>query len=175
MSRTRRQHRRAVAATVIIVTALWRTATPGAEPPPAPASTPAAAAVPFWQAPALPSAVIHGGAIPPGWQPQAVPYQGTGPDGRPLTMYFAPTYVFTYQAGPPVGGASPVARPQAWAAPPPGGGWNYRTSGAQPVPLTLSPNLPRAAPTANLSPAAASVSGGTLSGPPAVPPAVGLP
>ena len=57
---------------------------------------------PYWQAPALPSAVIQGGAIPTGWTPQAVPYQGVGPDGRPLTMYYSPTYVFTYQIGPPV-------------------------------------------------------------------------
>jgi len=65
---------------------------------------------PYWQAPALPSAVIQCGAIPTGWTPQAVPYQGVGPDGRPLTMYYSPTYVFTYQIGPPViaAAAAPV-------------------------------------------------------------------
>jgi len=105
---------------------------------------PAAAAIPFWQAPALPTAVIQGGPIPPGWQPQAVPYQGLGPDGRPITMYFAPTYVFTYQAGPPVLAQPAVNRPQA-RVPPQAipaattGGWNYATSGAAPVAAGLPP------------------------------------
>jgi len=66
------------------------------------ANGPPAAGVPYWQAPALPKAVIQGGTIPPGWQPQPIPYQGIGPDGRVITQYFAPTYTFTYQAGPPV-------------------------------------------------------------------------
>lgn len=112
-----------------------------AEPATAAGPTPSTmAAVPYWQAPALPAAVIQGGPIPPGWQPQAVPYQGIGPDGRPLTMYFAPTYVFTYQSGPPVAVPPAVARPQAWGATPAAtGGWNYSTSGAQPVPVTLPP------------------------------------
>ncbi|MCE9630843.1 MAG: thermonuclease family protein [Planctomycetia bacterium] len=98
-------------------------------------------AIPFWQAPATPQAVVQGGAIPPGWQPQAVPYQGIGPDGRPMTMYIAPTYVFTYQSGPPVLAAPTVNRSQAYGAPqqpyPPG--WNFATSGAQPVTPTLPP------------------------------------
>ncbi len=63
---------------------------------------PAAAGLPAWQVPALPAAVIQGGTIPPGWQPQPIPYQGIGPDGRVMTQYFAPTYTFTFQAGPPV-------------------------------------------------------------------------
>jgi endonuclease YncB( thermonuclease family) len=67
--------------------------------PAAAAASPAAA---YWQAPPLPAAVIQGGTIPPGWQPQAIPYQGVGPDGRVITQYFAPTYTFTYQVGPPV-------------------------------------------------------------------------
>ena len=58
--------------------------------------------LPYWQAPALPAAVIQGGTIPTGWTPQAVPYQGIGPDGRAMTMYYSPTYVFTYTIGPPV-------------------------------------------------------------------------
>lgn len=105
----------------------------GLPPPPA-----------YWQAPPLPQAVIQGGAIPPGWQPQAVPYQGLGPDGRPITMYFAPTYVFTYQAGPPSPAIPQGGRRQGWgragaAAPPMGGGWNYATSGVAPAQTTLPP------------------------------------
>ena len=104
--------------------------------------------VPYWQAAALPAAVIQGGAIPPGWTPQAVPYQGVGPDGRPVTMFYAPTYVFTYQIGPPViaaavaPGASRVNRRQAMnAAPTPATmqGWNYQTQGAPPAAYTLPP------------------------------------
>lgn len=106
-------------------------------------TAPAATAVPYWQAPALPSAVIQGGAIPAGWQPQAVPYQGVGPDGRPMTMYFAPTYVFTYQSGPPVLAAPPVNRrvPPATPTYAPYGayGWNYQSQGAPAVPVTLPP------------------------------------
>ena len=47
-------------------------------PPPAlaPSTTPTGGAIPYWQAPALPTAVIQGGAIPAGWTPQPVPYQG---------------------------------------------------------------------------------------------------
>jgi len=105
---------------------------------------------PYWQAPALPSAVIQGGAIPTGWTPQAVPYQGVGPDGRPLTMYYSPTYVFTYQIGPPVIAAaaapmpntSQVNRRQAMpmgAQPASMQGWNYQTQGAPPATYTLPP------------------------------------
>jgi endonuclease YncB( thermonuclease family) len=100
----------------------------------------APAAVPVWQATALPTAVIQGGAIPPGWQPQAVPYQGIGPDGRPMTMYVAPTYVFTYQSGPPVLAVPTVNRGPARAAPQASpAGWNYATSGAPPVNTALPP------------------------------------
>ena len=99
-----------------------------------------AVAMPYWQAPATPQAVIQGGAIPPGWQPQAIPYHGIGPDGKPITMYVAPTYVFTYQAGPPVlavpGANRGVSRTVPGA---PAAGWNYATSGAQPVNPTLPP------------------------------------
>jgi len=99
----------------------------------------AAGAVPVWQAPAVPQAVVRGGAIPVGWQPQAIPYHGIGPDGRPVTTYVAPTYVFTYQAGPPVPAAPVVnrsqARPAAAQAYP--AGWNFATSGAQPASTTL--------------------------------------
>ncbi|MFM8414393.1 MAG: thermonuclease family protein [Planctomycetota bacterium] len=108
-----------------------------AGPPPAPA---------YWQAQALPQAVIQGGAIPPGWQPQAIPYQGIGPDGQPLTMYFEPTYVFTYQSGPPVPAMPQVNRRGWWGGQPsptmtaPGAsGWNYATTGAPPVTTTLPP------------------------------------
>jgi endonuclease YncB( thermonuclease family) len=104
---------------------------------------------PYWQAPALPSAVIQGGAIPTGWTPQAVPYQGVGPDGRPLTMYYSPTYVFTYQIGPPVLAAaagmpspSQVNRRQAMpmaTQPASMQGWNYQTQGAPAATYTLPP------------------------------------
>jgi endonuclease YncB( thermonuclease family) len=104
--------------------------------------------LPYWQAPALPTAVIQGGSIPSGWTPQAVPYQGIGPDGRPLTMYYSPTYVFTYQIGPPVLAAaaasntSQVNRRQAMpTVPQPASmqGWNYQTQGAPAATYTLPP------------------------------------
>jgi endonuclease YncB( thermonuclease family) len=133
-------------------TSAWATggATASAKPTdtdgkPAAAANPATA-IPFWQATAAPGQVIQMGAIPAGWQPQAVPYQGIGPDGRPLTMYIAPTYVFTYQSGPPVIAAPTVNRRQAggatWpmattAVPAPG--WNYQTAGAPPLPPGLPP------------------------------------
>ncbi len=105
---------------------------------------------PYWQAPALPSAVIQGGAIPTGWTPQAVPYQGVGPDGRPLTMYYSPTYVFTYQIGPPVIAAAAAAVPNTsqvnrrqampmGAQPASMQGWNYQTQGAPAATYTLPP------------------------------------
>jgi endonuclease YncB( thermonuclease family) len=108
------------------------------------AATPAAA-IPFWQATAVPGHVIQMGTMPAGWQPQAVPYQGIGPDGQPLTMYIAPTYVFTYQSGPPVPAAPPVNRRQTrgapWAVAPAATapGWNYQTAGAPPLPAGLPP------------------------------------
>jgi micrococcal nuclease len=132
-----------------------------------PTGGPAPGAVPFWQAPALPSAVVQGGAIPPGWQPQAVPYQGIGPDGRPMTMYFAPTYVFTYQSGPPVLAVPGVNRPQARGAPP-ANGWNYSTSGAAPVrPGVPQPTVARYPPAAYQFPADARALTGTPITPPA--------
>lgn len=106
--------------------------------------------LPYWQAPALPSAVIQGGTIPPHWTPQPVPYQGIGPDGRPLTVYYSPTYVFTYQVGPPVlaaatvpvapRSASQVNRRQAVVSQPVAvQGWNYQTQGAPPATYALPP------------------------------------
>lgn len=141
-----------LAAGLILVGNAWSAAAGGGDAPPtdsqgAAAPTPArpTGPPPYWQAPALPAAVIQGGPIPPGWQPQAVPYQGIGPDGQPLTMYFAPTYVFTYQAGPPVP-ASPQSNRRGWWGRPaataaqPTGGWNYATSGAPPATITLPPD-----------------------------------
>jgi micrococcal nuclease len=141
-----------------------------------PAGGAAAGAVPFWQAPALPSAVVRGGAIPPGWQPQAVPYQGIGPDGRPMTMYFAPTYVFTYQAGPPVLAVPGVNRPQAPGAPP-ANGWNYATSGAVPVrPGVPQPTVARYSPSPYQFPPDSRALTGTPVTPPAgAPPAASAP
>jgi len=125
---------------------------------PAAAATPSAVA--YWQAPPLPAAVIQGGTIPPGWQPQAIPYQGIGPDGRVITQYFAPTYTFTYQVGPPVLAVpqapavnrrqTPVYRsPQLYgAAPAPyAPGWNYQAPAmppvaAQPPPATVARYAP---------------------------------
>ena len=117
-----------------------------------PAAATASPAVAYWQAPPLPAAVIQGGTIPPGWQPQAIPYQGIGPDGRVITQYFAPTYTFTYQVGPPV-----LAVPQpaavnrrqmpAYASPQPYGvapspyatGLNYQAPAAPPVTAQAPP------------------------------------
>lgn len=135
----------AVCAAVILLSTAVHAA--DAPPPQSAAGLPGAAAptgVAYWQAPPLPNAVIEGGAIPPGWQPQAVPYQGMGPDGQPITMYFAPTYVFTYQAGPPVWANPAVTRGMPVNRTPPAltattGGWNYATSGAPPAPTTLAP------------------------------------
>lgn len=126
--------------------------------------------VPYWQAPPLPTAVIQGGAIPAGWQPQAVPYRGVGPDGKPITMYFAPTYVFTYQAGPPVLAAPPVnRRPPATYAPSP---WNYQAQGVPAVPVALPPaTVTRYQPAPYQFPPDARA----LSGTPVVPPATPLP
>ncbi|MFM8984510.1 MAG: hypothetical protein ACKONH_00360, partial [Planctomycetia bacterium] len=109
--------------------------------------------------PALPTAVIQGGTIPPGWQPQPIAYQGVGPDGRVITQYFAPTYTFTYQSGPPV-----LAVPQApavnrrqvpvYRGPQPYGtapaayapGWNSQPQAAAPVTVPPPSTVARYAP-----------------------------
>jgi endonuclease YncB( thermonuclease family) len=151
--------------------------------------------LPYWQAPPLPTAVIQGGAIPTGWTPQAVPYQGVGPDGRPLTMYYSPTYVFTYPIGPPVLAAATVANPsqvnRRQAMPPAQQaatmqGWNYQTQAAppatytlppatvaryQPVPYQYPPGSPALKGTPIVPPAAPSAPA-FASAPPAYPPAV---
>jgi len=133
----------------------------------------------YWQAPALPQAVITGSSIPTGWTPQAVPYTGVGPDGKPLTMYYAPTYVFTYQIGPPViaAAAAPAAqinRRQAMLAPQPVAmqGWNYQTQGAPASAYALPP-----ATVARYQPAPYQFPPGSqqLAGTPIVPPAGGPP
>ena len=104
--------------------------------PAATAATPTGA-FPVSQAYAVPTTIIQGGAIPPGWQPQAIPYSTIGPDGKPITVHVAPTYVFTYIAGPPVVQA-PVTRQvnriQANGPPP---GWAYQSRGATPVVAAL--------------------------------------
>ena len=140
----------------------------------------------YWEVPPLPAAVIQGGAIPAGWQPQPIPYQGVGPDGRPVTTYVAPTYVFTYQSGPPVlavpSAARGVNRRQAagygygYAAPTPvvsggtypagyPGGWNYATSGAPPP----APTVARYAPPYQYPPNAPQLAGTPIVPPAAVP------
>jgi endonuclease YncB( thermonuclease family) len=115
--------------------------------------------------------VIEGGTLPQGWQPTLVPYQGVGPDGKPITVMIAPTYVFTLNPlpaqaqpvvpGPAAGGvaaaqaasqpqvaakpAPPVAAP---AAPPPsvpyGSNWVFQTQGVQPAPTGLAASSPPA-------------------------------
>lgn len=129
------------------------------------------AQVPVTQATPLPGYVIQGGAIPKDWQPQAVPYQAIGPDGRPITMYYAPTYTFTYPIGPPVMMASPVNRPQAYGqAPRSTNGWNYQTRGAAPPTYVLpQPTVARYQPAPYQYPANAPQLAGTPLAPPATP------
>ena len=143
--------------------------------------------LPYWQAPPLPSAVIQGGTIPPNWTPQPVPYQGIGPDGRPMTMYYSPTYVFTYQVGPPVlaaatapvaaRSASQVNRRQALVAQPAAvQGWNYQTQGAPAATYALPPaTVARYQPTPYQYPPGSPMLGGTPIVPPqGLPPAAGV-
>jgi len=158
-------------------------------------AAPGSGPLPYWQAPPLPTAVIQGGPIPAGWTPQAVPYQGVGPDGRPITMYYSPTYVFTYTIGPPVlaaatvPGASQVNRRQAMPTPQQPAsmqGWNYQTQGApaaaytlppatvaryQPVPYQYPPGSPALKGTPIVPPTTSSPTA-FASAPPAYPPAV---
>ena len=134
------------------------------------------AQVPIAQATPWPGYVIQAGAIPPGWQPQAVPYQSIGPDGRPVTLYYAPTYTFTYPIGPPVPMVAPVNRRQVSppAAPPPlpyGSGWNFSTQGAAPASYALPPTVARYQPPPyNYPPTAPQ-----LTGQPLAPPTTPLP
>lgn len=140
--------------------------------------------LPYWQAPPLPTAVIQGGAIPAGWTPQAVPYQGVGPDGRPLTMYYSPTYVFTYPIGPPVLAAAAVPNPsqvnrrQAMPMPTQPAsmqGWNYATQGAPAATYTLPPaTVARYQPVPyQYPPGAKALSGTPIVPPQGLPPATG--
>ncbi|MFM7206034.1 MAG: thermonuclease family protein [Planctomycetaceae bacterium] len=152
---------------VFMVAVVWVRGGEALGQPATAAATPSG--VPFWQVPAVPQAVVQGGAIPPGWQPQAVPYHGVGPDGKPVTMYVAPTYVFTYQSGPPVLGMPATTRgvnrsvPAATAS-----GWNYATSGAPPAsPAVPATTVTRYPPTAYQFPDNARA----LTGTPVVPPA----
>lgn len=133
------------------------------------------ASVPYWQAQAVPGHVIQmNTTMPPGWQPQAVPYQGIGPDGRPMTVFIAPTYVFTYQSGPPViatpqvnrSMAPRITRPGVTPTGPPTG-WNYQAVGASPPPAPLAvPTITRYAPQPYQFPADSRA----LTGTPLVPP-----
>lgn len=137
----------------------------------------AGAAVPLAQATPWPGYVIQGGAIPKDFQPQAVPYQAIGPDGRAVTLYYAPTYTFTYQIGPPVPLLSPVNRrqaypQQAYGQPMPANGWNYRAQGAvPPAPVLPPPTVARYQPPPYQFPATAP----QLAGQPVAPPAAPLP
>ena len=126
------------------------------------------AQVPVSQAHAMPGTVVQGGAIPQGWQPQAVPYQAVGPDGRPVTMYYAPTYVFTYPIGPSIAAPAPTRSPlavnrrQAYGQPA-ANGWNYQTQGAIPPPVYALPpsTTARYQPVPYQFPAGANALGGT--------------
>jgi micrococcal nuclease len=96
------------------------------------------AAAELAQATPWPAYVIQGGTIPPNWQPQPIPMNGIGPDGRPTVHYYAPTYTFTYQIGPPVVGARQpwsVNRPQAAS-------WQQPVNGQ--YPYLAGPNQPAA-------------------------------
>jgi len=140
--------------------------------PGAAAATPTGA-FPVAQAYAVPTTVIQGGAIPPGWQPQAIPYSTIGPDGKPITVHVAPTYVFTYIAGPPVVQA-PVTRQvnriQANGPPP---GWAYQSRGATPVVAALP--VMRSAPVPYQYPAGAPALAGQSVVPPPAPMAAPAP
>jgi micrococcal nuclease len=134
------------------------------------------AGVPIAQATPWPGYVIQGGAIPQGWQPQAVPYQMIGPDGRAVTHYYAPTYTFTYPVGPPVPMLAPVNRRQAvpqatYPAPVSGNGWNYRAQGAAPPTYALPPTVARYRPPPYQFPPSAP----QLTGQPLAPPNAPLP
>jgi endonuclease YncB( thermonuclease family) len=92
-----------------------------------------------------------------------VPYHGIGPDGKPLTVYLAPTYVFTYQSGPPVLAIPDGSRTVARAVPgTPAAAWNPAAAGAAPA-----ATVARYAPTPYQFPADSRA----LSGTPVVPPA----
>lgn len=137
------------------------------------------AQVPVSQAYPLPGAVVYGTTIPQGWSPQTVAYQAIGPDGRPVTMHYAPTYVFTYPIGPPVPMAQPprsasqVNRRQAYGQPAAyGQGWNYQTQGAPPPVYTPPPpTVVRYQPPPYQFPPGS----GALAGTPVMPPQTPLP
>jgi endonuclease YncB( thermonuclease family) len=119
------------------------------------------------QATPWPAYVIQGGTIPPDWKPQPIPINGIGPDGRPTVHYYAPTYTFTYQIGPPVFAVPPAPvvnrasaayqqpAPYQYAAgpyPPAAYAPNYYPPNAYPTPVNQSVAPPTIA---NYAPAAA--------------------
>lgn len=132
--------------------------------------------------PAAAQVVIYSGEIPKGWTPTPVACSGVGPDGRPIVVHVAPTYVFTYPAGPPVVASPPAspsglpvvtARPVSYAtAPRPsvpyGSNWVFQTQGnlspEQGSLLTKRPQVSVAPPSSWASAPAAM---------PAAPPAMG--
>ena len=122
--------------------------------------------------------VIQGGAIPEGWVPQPIPYQGVGPDGKPITVMIAPTYVFTLPPSPPAAvpaatppgvtpgpvanansqtAAKPVTASQAAPRPGPlpsvpyGSNWVYQTQGVQPASTSLAASTPPPPPSAQMA------------------------
>lgn len=94
----------------------WSTGGASATARPGDAAGGPPAAVGIAQAIPWPAYVIQGGTIPANWQPQPIPMNGIGPDGRPTVHYYAPTYTFIYPIGPPVAAPQPawvVNRPRA--------------------------------------------------------------
>ena len=113
-----------------------------------------------------PQTVIQGGTLPDGWTPQPMPYTGVGPDGKPITVMIAPTYVFTLPPQPAAAvsavAAAPAANPTGPvvtqnaakpAAPstsiprsphsvPYGSNWVYQTQGVQPTTTSLTRSQP---------------------------------
>jgi len=114
------------------------------------ATQPARAAAAVVRATPWPQHVIHGGKIPEGFRPEPVTTTAIGPDGRPVSVSVAPTYVFTYAIGPPVAagpsrsGATVAQRPVPArpASVPYGTNWVFQTEGVKPASSSLAPSPP---------------------------------
>ncbi len=113
-----------------------------------------------------PQTVVEGGQLPEGWTPKLIPYTGVGPDGKPITVMIAPTYVFTLptpaaavpvagqvQPGPAQAAGAVVqaaAKPAPLPATPPGRmpsvpygtNWVYQKQGVPAVSTSLAQSAP---------------------------------